>query len=117
MKSVILSLAMLLSVAQASDAAASAESPDMRLATERYRTCATLSLPENFAKIGDPRDAAEKALDRCHKKRLALAGQYALDNPGTRRAGDYVDGVRLRLTGDLATWIGDMKTLGVAGPR
>jgi hypothetical protein len=111
----------LISVVGACSAAAAADSAALRAANETYRTCATLSLPDNFSKVGNPRLAAEAALDLCQKKRLAVAGQFALDNPGTRKTGEYVEGVRQRLAVDLATWMTDMKTLGVQvgiqGPR
>ncbi|QHI96862.1 hypothetical protein GT347_01955 [Xylophilus rhododendri] len=94
-----------------------ADSEGLRAAAERYRVCAALSLPDNFSKVGNPRHAADKALTLCQKKRLALAGQYALDNPGTRSTGEYVDGVTERVARDLAGWITDMKSLGVQGPR
>lgn len=120
MKAIFLSACLIGAVGTCS-AAVAADSAALRAATETYRTCATLSLPDNFAKVGNTRLAAETALDLCNKKRLALAGQFALDNPGTRKTGEYVDGVRQRLAVDLSTWMTDMKTLGVQvgvqGPR
>ena len=97
----------------AGSAIAAPESAGLRDAVETYRTCATLALPDNFSAVDDPRRAAEAALDRCRKQRLALAGQFALENPGTRKTAEYVDGMRQRLVNDLATWVRDMKTLGV----
>jgi len=120
MKAIIICLGLIGTVGSSSTAAA-ADSADLRAASETYRTCATLSLPDNFANVGNTRLAAETALDLCQKKRLALAGQFALDNPGTRKTGEYVDGVRQRLVTDLSTWMSDMKSLGVQvgiqGPR
>ena len=117
MKLPLICLGMLLCSARSIGATAPAESDAVRAATERYRTCATLSLPDNLQTIANPRVAAERALDLCQKKRLALVGQYALDNPGTRRTAEFADDVRRRVAGDLAAWIGDMKSLGVQGPR
>lgn len=117
MKSFSLCLGIVLCAAAAAGRALAADSDGLRGAHEKYRTCATLSLPDNFANIANPRHAAERALDLCQKKRLALAGQFALDNPGTRKTADYVDGVRVRMVADLATWITDMKSLGIQGPR
>lgn len=112
MKTIFLSIG-LIGVVSTCNAAAAGDSAALRAANETYRTCATLSLPDNFSKVGNTRLAAETALDLCQKKRLAVAGQFALDNPGTRKTGEYVDGVRQRLAVDLATWMTDMKTLGV----
>ena len=112
MKSILLWLG-LAGAAGTCSAAAAADSAALLAAQDTYRTCATISLPDNFSKVVNTRLAAETALDLCQKKRLALAGQFALDNPGTRKTGEYVDGVRQRLATDLSTWISDMKSLGV----
>jgi len=112
MKPVVLGLGICFAV-RLSCAAPVQDSEGLRAAHESYRTCATLQLPDNFARVPSPKAAADAAVERCEKQRLALAGQFALDNPGTRATGAYIDTARQRVAADLANWMADMKTLGV----
>ena len=80
---------------------------------DSYQMCATLHLPEDFRQIRDPEASAQAALRLCRLERLALAGQFALDNPGTRETDRYLKTQQKRIVATLGHWI-TASTTGVA---
>ncbi|MCZ2497324.1 hypothetical protein GN316_11180 [Xylophilus sp. Kf1] len=90
-------------------AALSAE-PVVDIALQRalfdsYQMCATLQLPENFRQIRDPGASAATAARQCRVERLAVAGQFALDNPGTQETARYLATQQKRVALALGNWI------------
>ena len=84
---------------------AAAPSVDLVDAIENYRMCITVSLSPDLMRSQDPAAATYVASQRCTKPRLVLAGQYALDNPGTRETRVFVDAVTARLLNELTMWV------------
>ena len=78
-------------------AGAAAPSVDLVDAIENYRMCITVSLSPDLMRSRDPAAATYVASQSCTRPRLVVAGQYALDNPGTRETRAFVDAVTTRL--------------------
>jgi len=72
---------------------------------DSYQMCATLHLPEDFRQIRDPESSAGAAMRLCRVERLALAGQFALDNPGTFETDRYLKTRQKRIVATLGDWI------------
>ncbi|MCZ2496759.1 hypothetical protein GN316_08325 [Xylophilus sp. Kf1] len=83
-------------------------SAELRQEIEAYRLCARLNLPSDFNRVKDAASAATVALDRCRRHRFAVAGQFALDYPGTVRTKAFIDGLTLDLVNELAAWVDDV---------
>ena len=52
--------------------------------------------------------AASVALEKCRKQRFAVAGQFALDYPGTIRTKAFIDSLTLDLLHELSAWLEDV---------
>jgi len=94
-------------------AAAPAQAPiplsvELQQEIEAYRLCGRLNLPADFKRVKDAASAASVALDRCRKQRFAVAGQFALDYPGTMRTKSFIDGLTLDLVHELSGWLEDV---------
>lgn len=72
---------------------------------ERYRLCIAMSLSPEMLKVKDAASATQVASQKCGGPRLELAGQFALDHPGTRQTQEYVDAVTTKLLADLSMWV------------
>ena len=83
-------------------------SPELKREVEAYRLCTTISLPSDFKRVKDSAAAVAVALEKCKRQRLAVAGQFALDNPGTPRTKAFVDELSVRMVEDLSGWIEDV---------
>ena len=70
-----------------------------------FQMCAALGLPENLKAIKDADAAAATAATKCRTERLALAGQFALDNPGSRQIGRFMEAQHQRVVDILSDWI------------
>ena len=75
---------------------------------EAYRLCGRLNLPADFQRVKDSAAAATVALDKCSRQRFAVAGQFALDFPGTTRTKAFIDGVTTDLVQELSAWLEDV---------
>jgi hypothetical protein len=75
---------------------------------DAYRMCAKLNLPSDFAAVKDSASAAALALEKCRNQRYAVAGQFALDYPGTVRTRAFVDGLAIQLVDELSAWLEDV---------
>ena len=82
-----------------------ASSVDLVDAIENYRMCILVSLSPDLMRSHDPAAATYVASQRCIRPRLVVAGQYALDHPGTREARVFVDAVTARLLNELTMWV------------
>ena len=87
----------------------SAQGPDdtalQRALFDSFQMCATLHLPEDFRRIRDPAGSARSAADACRREGLALAGQFALDNPGSRQVDVFFRLQHKRVVDSLSDWI------------
>ena len=75
---------------------------------EAYRLCGRLNLPPDFERVKDSAAAATVALDKCSRQRFAVAGQFALDFPGTVRTKAFIDSVTTDLVQELSAWLEDV---------
>ena len=86
-----------------------AQGPDdtasQRALFDSFQMCATLHLPEDFRRIRAPADSARSAADACRRECLALAGQFALDNPGSRQVDVFFRLQHKRVVDSLSDWI------------
>lgn len=80
-----------------------------RIAFDAFQLCAQLHLPENFAKVVDAQLAAAAAIANCREEELTLAGQFALENPGTGGTREFLESQRRLVTTDLVEWIRGVK--------
>ncbi|QHI97122.1 hypothetical protein GT347_03460 [Xylophilus rhododendri] len=85
-------------------------SPALAREIEAYRVCATLNLPADFRPVKDSASAAALALEKCRKQRFVVAGQFALDHPGTYRTKAFVDELSTHLMQELSTWLEDVNS-------
>jgi hypothetical protein len=83
-------------------------SNDLQSEIEAYRLCGRLNLPPDFQRVKDAAAAATVALDKCSRQRFAVAGQFALDYPGTVRTKAFIDGVTTDLVQELSGWLEDV---------
>lgn len=83
-------------------------SVELQQAIEAYRLCGRLNLPPDFKRVKDATSAASVALNRCSKQRFAVAGQFALDYPGTVRTKSFIDSLTLDLVHELSGWLEDV---------
>ena len=81
------------------------ETASQRALFDSYQMCATLHLPEDFRQIRDPELSANAATRLCRVERLALGGQFALDNPGTYETDRYLKAQQKRVVATLGSWI------------
>ena len=80
-----------------------------RIAIDAYQLCAQLNLPENFARAPDPQRAAAAAVDHCREEELVLAGQFALENPGTTQTQEFMRAQRRAAVTGLAAWMRNLR--------
>ena len=100
---------------------AHAADPVMDTASQRalfdsYQMCASLHLPEDFRQIRDPEQSVNAAIRLCRVERLALAGQFALDNPGTTETDRYLKSRQKRIVATLGSWITASSPAGAPHP-
>ncbi len=76
-----------------------------RIALDAYQLCAQLHLPENFGAIKDVQRTVEASVDACQTERMILAGQFALENPGTAQTLDFINGHRRGVMSNLADFV------------
>jgi hypothetical protein len=98
-------LGLMCLVANVQAAEPAADTAGQRALFDSYQMCATLHLPEDFRQIRDPESSATAATGLCRVERLALAGQFALDNPGTQETARYLATQRKRVIATLGNWI------------
>jgi hypothetical protein len=72
---------------------------------DSFQMCAALQLPEDFGRIRDPAGSARSAADACRREGLALAGQFALENPGSRQVEAFFKLQHKRVVDILGDWI------------
>ena len=87
---------------------ATARSSQLGKTVEAYRMCARLNLPPDFWRVRDSAAAAAVALENCQKQRFIVAGQFALDNPGTTQTRAFVDNLSSQLVAELSQWLEDV---------
>jgi len=80
-----------------------------RIAIDAYQLCAQLNLPENFARAPDAQRAAAAAVDRCREEELVLAGQFALENPGTSQTQEFMQAQRRVAVTGLVAWMRNLR--------
>lgn len=81
------------------------ETASQRALFDSYQMCAALHLPEDFRQIRDAELSAGAATRLCRVERLALGGQFALDNPGTYETDRYLKAQQKRVVATLGGWI------------
>ncbi|QHJ00053.1 hypothetical protein GT347_19940 [Xylophilus rhododendri] len=80
-----------------------------RIAFDAFQLCAQLNLPENFSKVVDAQLTAAAAIANCRDEELTLAGQFALENPGTGGTREFIENQRRLVIADLVDWIRGVK--------
>lgn len=83
-------------------------SVELQQQIEAFRLCGRLNLPPDFKRVKDSASAASVALDKCRKQRFAVAGQFALDYPGTVRTKSFIDSLTFDLVHELSGWLEDV---------
>ncbi len=76
-----------------------------RIALDAYQLCAQLHLPDNFGAIKDVQHTVAVAVDACQAERMTLAGQFALENPGTTQTLEFINNHRRRVMSNLADFV------------
>lgn len=88
-----------------------------RIAFDAYHLCAQLHLPDNFATITDLHQVATDAANRCPEEALTLAGQFALENPGTNQTQEFLAGQKRLVATRLVEWIRGLRPQRAAASR
>lgn len=88
-----------------------------RIALDAYQLCAQLHLPDNFAAIKDVQRAVAIAVDACPTERMTLAGQFALENPGTTQTLEFINNHRRGVMSNLTDFVRSTGQRGAAPAR
>ena len=76
-----------------------------RIALDAYQMCAQLHLPDDFSIIQDVQHTVAVAVDACQAERMTLAGQFALENPGTTQTLEFINSHRRGVMAKLAEFV------------
>lgn len=100
MKSLILVVANLASPASPSPPP-TPPLPVIRFMEQTYKACVQVRLNERVGEYREPKSAVLASMKACEERRMEIAGEYALQNPGTRRVQEYLNQVDKTVLDDL----------------
>lgn len=85
--------------------------PVIRFMEQTYKACVQVRLGERVGEYRDPKSAVLASMKACEERRMEIAGEYALQNPGTRRVQEYLNSVDKSVVADLLKLIREQDVL------